>query len=755
MGRTMIMLVAMCLPIFDAARVSQLKSVAKQNDKGNSMIAKVIEMLGEEKDKIKVDLAAEEKTMSEYMEWCDDTMTEYSYGIKHGTSKIEELTAVITDSAAQIASLDEEIAELGNEIAERKSEIEESIAIREKDHEEFLKVETEQVAAVEELEQMGVALKQQIESFTQTPPPVAEDSGEEEAAFLQKKSPAASFDAFLQITSNTTQLTAGAAKEAAKEAKFDKLKKALQMIITAEWIDPETKKKLSSLQKSGALLQEEPNIDAHDGLPEGESAGGAMAAMVESNKKNLEMFEGLKGKAEESLQRTRDEEVKKQGEHDIQMMTLKQAIALAENDLDDAKKENARISQEKAEAEEEKGDVEASRAADEKSLAETTAECDATSAAWAKRQEEAKAEMAAIEKAKEILASRVTVFIQLKAADPPDSIQDTIKTQKTRKVLIHHFRDLGNKLHSLAMLNLVTVAAQDPMANVKNLLNELIAKLEKEAKEAADLHAFCQAEKKKTKAALEKKNMEIDKLSTRIEKATTTKEQLQELVATNSEEIAETQKVNAEATKLRNEQHENFVKVDTDFSGAASAVDDAIDALKEYYGDALIQTQSKTDTLSDSTQPTVAFGGAKSDSAGGIIGILETMGEEFRKTVKENAATERENLKAYETLMQENKVVLATKEAEIKGAESQIKSLEVTITDTSGDLKMVTKEKGAVLDYIDKLKPQCEGRVVPYEERKAKREAEISGLKEGLAILEDESPSGAFASFLEVKEHVH
>merc|ERR1719207_513045 len=296
------------------------------------------------------------------------------------------------------------------------------------------------------------------------------------------------------------------------------------------------------------------------------------------------------------------------------------------------------LAEEKAKAEEEKADAEASKAADEKSLEETTQECEATSAAWATRQKEAAAEMAAIEKAKEILAARVTVLLQVKIADKtPDDVSSTVKTQKMRQVLITHFRSLGNKLHSLAMLNLVTVAAQDPMANVKNLLNELIAKLEKEAKEAADLHAFCQAEKKKTKAALEKKNMEIDKLSTRIEKATTTKEQLQELVATNSEEIAETQKVNAEATKLRNEQHENFVKVDTDFSGAASAVDDAIDALKEYYGDALIQTQSKTKTLSDTKQPTVAFGGAKSDSAGGIIGILETMGEEFRKTVKENA----------------------------------------------------------------------------------------------------------------------
>merc|ERR1719502_1159365 len=163
--------------------------------------------------------------------------------------------------------------------------------------------------------------------------------------------------------------------------------------------------------------------------------------------------------------------------------------------------------------------------------------------------------------------------------------------------------------------------------------------------------------------------MEIDKISTRIEKATATKQELEELVADNSKEIAETEKVNSEATKLRNEQHENFVKVDTDFSGAAEAVDDAIDALQEYYGKSFIQTKSKTH------QPT--FGGAKSDSAGGIIGILETMGEEFRKTVKENAATEREAVKAYETLMQENKVIISTKEAEIKGAESQVKSLDV------------------------------------------------------------------------------
>merc|ERR1719335_366237 len=242
-------------------------------------------------------------------------------------------------------------------------------------------------------------------------------------------------------------------------------------MINAMWLDGSSKQDAEDLQKT-ALVQEDQEPDA-------------MAAQTAQNEKNLAAFEGLKGKAEEALQKQRDEETKAQSEHDVQVMTLKQSIALAENNVDDAKKERARLAEEKAKAEEEKADVEASKAADEKSLEETTKECEATSAAWATRQKEAAAEMAAIEKAKEILASRVTVLIQVKITDNND-LSSTVKTQKMRQHLINHFRSLGNKLHSLAMLNLVAVSAQDPMANVKNLLTELIAKLEKEAKEAAD-----------------------------------------------------------------------------------------------------------------------------------------------------------------------------------------------------------------------------------------------------------------------------
>merc|ERR1719174_2099692 len=151
------------------------------------------------------------------------------------------------------------------------------------------------------------------------------------------------------------------------------------MMINAIWLDGQTKEEVKEMQKT-AFVQDSTSSDQE---PD------AMAAQTAQNEKNLAAFEGLKGKAEEALQRTRDEETKKQSEHDIQMMSLKQAIALAENNVDDAKKEKARLAKEKAECEEEKETVSASKAADEKSLEETTHECKETAVAWDNRQKEA------------------------------------------------------------------------------------------------------------------------------------------------------------------------------------------------------------------------------------------------------------------------------------------------------------------------------------------------------------------------------
>merc|ERR1719321_1160431 len=159
-------------------------------------------------------------------------------------------------------------------------------------------------------------------------------------------------------------------------------------MVNERWSDPESKKNFRTLQNNGAFVQTEQD---------------PMADQMAKNEENLAAFEGLKGKAEEALQKMRDEEAKKQADHNVQVGELKMAIALAKANVDDAKKEKARLMQEKATAGDELGEAQASLAADEKSLKETQHECQGKAEEYELRVKEGNAEMAAIEKAKQIL----------------------------------------------------------------------------------------------------------------------------------------------------------------------------------------------------------------------------------------------------------------------------------------------------------------------------------------------------------------
>merc|ERR1719174_412769 len=106
-------------------------------------------MLEKEKGKIAADIDAEGKEMAEYFGYCDDVQKETAYYIKEANRKIDDSTATIEDCTAQITPLDEELEELATEMAERSEEMDKEVAIRKKQHEEFLQREKEQVVMVE------------------------------------------------------------------------------------------------------------------------------------------------------------------------------------------------------------------------------------------------------------------------------------------------------------------------------------------------------------------------------------------------------------------------------------------------------------------------------------------------------------------------------------------------------------------------------------------------------------------------------
>merc|ERR1712014_11549 len=65
--------------------------------------------------------------------------------------------------------------------------------------------------------------------------------------------------------------------------------------------------------------------------------------------------------------------------------------------------------------------------------------------------------------------------------------------------------------------------------------------------------------------------------------------------------------------------------------------------------------------------------------------------------------------------------------------------LDKVVAETSKDRATVQAELDAVLEYLKKLEDMCVSKVETYAARKAHREAEITGLKEALNILENEA----------------
>merc|ERR1719335_1770636 len=83
-------------------------------------------------------------------------------------------------------------------------------------------------------------------------------------------------------------------------------------------------------------------------------------------------------------------------------------MAASSKQLAAAKKAKGEAGEAKGTAEGAKAETEAAKASDETLLSTTTANCDSKAKEWEERQASASDEMAALEKAKEILSSAVT-----------------------------------------------------------------------------------------------------------------------------------------------------------------------------------------------------------------------------------------------------------------------------------------------------------------------------------------------------------
>jgi len=636
-----------------------------------SPVQKVIMLIEEMAGKVGKDQEAAAAAFTENAQFCDKEVSEKGYAIKDSNKNIEKLSAMIEDMAAKIDQLETKIADLAPQISAAEGELNAEMKMRAKENADFVAIEKELLSTVEKLD------------------------GAKET---------------LEKTFSLAQLTPEA------KQKLTKMLDGLAVIVEASFVTHAQRSKVQ------AFLQAQEDSDDSEGIKAHGSGGDAI----------LETLDEMIDKAEGTLADTRKEEMGKAQAHAM----LKQNL---ENEIKSYKEELAESTQGKQVAAETSAQSEKDLAVEKKGLAGDTAythdlkrDCMLKSQEWEVNTRDGQAELKALTTAKGILAKKFAAFVQTTAMHKLQfKVAQGNHGDSSKARALRIIEQLGRSVHSTALVSLAYRAAADPFAKVRGMIEDMIQKLMQEAAEEASQKAFCDAEMGESQKSKADKEGKLDKLNARIEKGDSAVAELTGQIATRSKELAEISASVKEATEIRNAEKSTFMKAEKDFSESQQACAAALEVLTEYYeGASLVQVKTTVRVSSKSSEDASTGGDGT-----GIIGVLEVAESDFAKSLADVRSTESVAQDEYDKMMQDSKLEKVTKEMEVKGAESQVKQIQTSLSNYNEDKAGLDTELQAVLDYLGKLKPQCETKAPSYAEIKAKRDKEIAGLKEGLSVL--------------------
>jgi len=657
-------------------------------------LAKVLNLMEELKAKIIKEGEVEAKAYDEYLQWCQNAVQDTGFAIETATKEKAELEAKITELSAAINEAGSKTEDLASAIATNEGDLKSATAIRETELADFVKSEKELMEVISAIERAISILEKEM-----------------------AKNPAS----FAQVYSTNVK----------------NILQSLSLVADAAGFSVDDRQRLIALAQTD-------QGDEEFGAP-------AVASYKSQSGGIVDVLEDMKEKAESQLAEVRKAEEAAKHNYAMLKQSLEAQIAADTKDMKEEKAGKAEAEEAKAEAE---GDLEMTTkelANADDTLATSRSTCMKVGADHEATVKAREKELKVIAEAKKILTETTSggvdqtySFLQVAAAS----------TLKTRADLAHAevvvlVKRLARQHHSAALAQLASrVAAvlqygaqngEDPFAKVKGLIQDMITQLEEEAAAEAQEKAYCDEQLAKTQAKKEELDDDIEKLTVKIDQATSKSAKLKEEVQELESELAALTKLQAEMDKIRQETHADFVTAKDDLELALQGVRKALGVLREYYGGAaLLQDGSAMASMMQQPAPPPAH--AKATGAGqGIINILEVVESDFAENLAKENTEESDAQAEYEKTTQENKVAKTLKEQDVKYKTQEIKALGKTLSELSADRESAETEHAAVMEYYEKIKERCIAKPETYEERKARREAEIAGLKEALSILENET----------------
>eukprot|EP00933_Yihiella_yeosuensis_P001799 TRINITY_DN10299_c0_g4_i1.p1 TRINITY_DN10299_c0_g4~~TRINITY_DN10299_c0_g4_i1.p1 ORF type:complete len:666 (+),score=225.74 TRINITY_DN10299_c0_g4_i1:133-2130(+) len=392
------------------------------------------------------------------------------------------------------------------------------------------------------------------------------------------------------------------------------------------------------------------------------------------------------------------------------------------------------------------------KAADAKYSKDLKAECSQKEVDFSSRQKLRGEEIEAIEKATEIIKSRVSAtdekhmpgrFLQtgasalasLRSKKAPSKIQDAVSILEKKAVT------LGSRTLSLIASQVASNAPEGAtkgdaaIAKIKDMLTTLLAKLQKQAADETGKKGYCDKELAANKLTRVSKTDAKDTLTSEVEQLSTS---VAKLTNENSELSADiTQMVQAmgEANVLRLEDKKKNAQTIKEAEGAKKAVGEALVVLQDFYekaGQATSLAQEEPGEKPETfDKPYTGMGG----QSGGVMGMLQVIMEDFSRLVSATSSAESIASKEHQKFTEDNRIDKAEKDKTIEANKERIAEQTTMLEERKNDLKSTEVELEAANKYYRELHSQCLDSNKAAVEAEEQRREEIASLEEAKAAL--------------------
>jgi hypothetical protein len=421
---------------------------------------------------------------------------------------------------------------------------------------------------------------------------------------------------------------------------------------------------------------------------------------------------------------------------------------------------------------------------DKKFLADLDKNCDTKKVEWeAYKKLQAEEQLALADTIKVLNDDDALELFKKTLPSASSFMQLQVTNKMMRARALDHLKAANSKDPRIDLVQIALRGGKNGFAKIIKMIDELVVVMGKEQQADDDKKNYCDAEFDKAEDKAKELKLDIGDTEKAIDDNEETIAHLEKEIEALTEGIKELDKAVAEATEMRKEEHDDYVKIMAADASAKEILAFAKNRLNKFYNPKLYKPPPKR-VLSEEDQIVVNMGGTLAPTAapGGIAGTGIALSQvapppppeanlAFKKSNEENNGViamidilvadldkEMQEMEVEEKHAQEEYEKFIKDSADKRALDSKaITDMEAALAETKSDLeknkethKSLTTELMQTDKYIASLHQECDWLLKYYDARKAARAGEVDSLGKAKDVL-----NGADYSLVQMHRSVH